>query len=238
MAVVAYSGNATEFAIGLIACSRHQSGGMYNPLSYSPNARHSPRMDLISAPNGGASADWMRDNIGSGSTRRDRGFRLQSEQWTGHTALFARIKGTAAWAEGWVPHHDLWSNVSSIVFKAEADGQWQDDLPMTHDPTCVSLEFITTELNAASFVKFCKERQMNFTKWSSTAYPKPEGACNCVWAAKIILTEFAQQNDLQDALSAMRKITDGSQGKLMNMILSGSWAADNTSVQPFIRSRL
>lgn len=47
MTVVAYSGNAGDNAIGLIACSRHQSA------SYLPWAQHKPRMDFINPVQGG-----------------------------------------------------------------------------------------------------------------------------------------------------------------------------------------
>ena len=54
MTVVSYSGNAGDNAIGLIACSRHQSG------SYMPWAQHRPKMDFINPVLGRPALDWMR----------------------------------------------------------------------------------------------------------------------------------------------------------------------------------
>ncbi len=216
MSVVSYNGNAAGHTIGLIACSRHQSG------SYLPGGQHKPKMDFINPVNGGPAVDWLRRNLGYESTRSDRNyFRFwDSEQWTGHTALFVRLHGQAAFARGWVPKPGLVSYAKSLLGGGEVDGEWQDDLPMIDDVTSVSLEYDVGELDALSLIDYWDRAKDQFSTYCFTV--QGPGRCNCVWAATTVLRDFASFYGLQPVAAGMQKVTDCAQGKLMNLIIGGS----------------
>jgi hypothetical protein len=216
MTVVSFSGDVSTQSIGLIACSRHQSG------SYLPGAQHKPKVDFIVPVNGGPAVDYLRKNLGYEATRYSRTYYKfwDSEQWTGHTALFARINGQAAFAQGWVPQASVSNYFTSLVMGGESPGEWQNDLPMIDDPTCISIEFPVDRLAAEGLVQYWAETARgNFTTYSyETLGP---GRCNCAWAAKTILSDYAAQAGLADIVSAMQKIASPTQGKLMGQIMGG-----------------
>jgi len=216
MTVVSYSGNAGDNAIGLIACSRHQSG------SYMPWAQHTPKMDFINPVQGGPALDWMRKNIGFEATRYSRTYLKfwDSEQWTGHTALFVRLGGQAAFAEGWVPQAGVKSYFTTLVQGGEAPGEWQNDLPMIEDPTCISLEFPVTQVQASGLVSYWRDVARGLFKTYSFEV-LGEGRCNCVWASSTVLRAYAEANGIGEVAAAMRKVTTPVQGKLMGQIMGG-----------------
>lgn len=221
MTVVSYSGNAATQAIGLIACSRHQSG------SYLPGSQHTPKMDFINPVNGGPAVDYLRQNLGYQSTRYSRTYFKfwNSEQWTGHTALFARVNGQAAFAQGWVPQASVGNYFKSLVLGGESPGEWQDDLTMIEDPTCVSVEFPVTQLLASGLVSYWMTTARTQFKTYSYEVLGPD-RCNCAWAAKTVLSTYAGENGLNEIVAAMAKITSPTQGKLMGQIMSGALLMD------------
>jgi hypothetical protein len=216
MTVTAYSGNSGECSIGLIACSRHQSG------SYMPWAQHRPKMDFVNPVDGGPAIDYLRRNLGYESTRSSRNyFRFwDSEQWTGHTALFARVSGQAAWARGWVPSPSLKNYAVSLLGGGAVPGEWQDDLPMIDDPTCISLEYPVRGTDPLKLMEYWDDVRNTFTTYCFRVLGP--GECNCAWAAVTVLRDFANRFGFADIAAGLRKVQVPAQGTLMNQIASGA----------------
>jgi hypothetical protein len=214
MTVIAYSGSATGNAIGLIACSRHQSSG------YLPGSQHRPRMDFVNPVNGGPAVDYLRREMGYESSRSARTYWQfwNSEQWTGHTAVFVRLRGQAAWARGWVPQPSL-LNYAGMLFGSEVPGHWQDDLAMIDDPTSISVEYDVSELTARSLIGYWESVRNQFTQYCFTV--QGPGRCNCVWAATTVLRDYANFKGLTQIAAGLQKVQDCAQGKLMNQIAGG-----------------
>lgn len=215
MTVVLNTGLASDFTIGIIACSRHQSG------SYMPWAQHRPRMDWCVAPNDGPAVDYVRNNLGYESTRYSRTYfkALQSEQWTGHTALFARVQGQAAFARGWVPQAGLRNYATSLLGGGEVPGVWQDDLQMIDDPTCISLEYSVKALDPLRLMEFWDDHKTDYTTYCfQTLGP---GRCNCAWSAVSMLRAFALQYNFNEIAVALQKVVVPAQGSLMSQVASG-----------------
>ena len=214
MAVVEYNGNPSGNTIGLIACSRHQTSG------FLPTSQHKPKMDFINPVRGGPAVDYLRRELGYESSRYSRTYFQfwKSEQWTGHTALFVRLRGQAAWARGWVPQPSL-INYGKMVFGSEIPGQWQDDLPMIDDPTAISLEYDVEELDCLSLLDYWDQAKDHFKMYCFTV--QGDGRCNCVWAATTVLRDFANFYGLAQIAAGLRKVQDCAQGKLMNQIAGG-----------------
>jgi hypothetical protein len=222
MTVVAYSGNTADHAIGLIACSRHQSG------SYMPGAQHRPKMDFVNPVNGGPAIDYLRRELGYESTRFSRNyFRFwDSEQWTGHTALFARVSGQAAWARGWVPKAGVKEYAVSLIGGGEVPGEWQDDLPMIDDPTSISLEYPVNALDPLKLMEYWDTRAATFTNYCFRVLGP--GRCNCAWAAVTVLKDFAMDHQFQDIYTALQKVTVPGQGPLLSQIAGGDLLVTGT----------
>jgi len=218
MSVVAFNGNVGAHTIGLIACSRHQSN------YWLPTSQHQPRMDFINPVNGGPSVDYLRRNLGYESSRFSRTYYQfwKSEQWTGHTALFVRMRGQASWARGWVPQPSL-TAYGWMIIGSEICGQWRDDLSMIDDPTCLSLEFDVPPLHCIRLMQYWTFVKKNFTNYCFSY--KGEGRCNCVRAATTVLLDFARKYGLSEVAAAMEKVKDSAQGKLMNQIAGGELLA-------------
>ena len=148
MTVAQFSGDISDFAVGLIATSKHQSGAW--------NMRHQPKMDWIMDPSasGGAAqqqvTQYLQNQIGFDSNRWQRG----SEQFTEHTALFVRLKGTAAWSKGWVPRPGVGTYFQALVMGGECVGMWRDDLDMINDPTCISVEFPVRRWHCSMLIEY------------------------------------------------------------------------------------
>jgi hypothetical protein len=216
MTVIAYSGNAGDHTIGLIACSRHQSG------NYFPWAQHKPRMDFVVAVNGGPAIDYLRRELGYEATRYSRTYFKfwESEQWTGHTALFMRRGGQAAFAQGWVPVKAVTNYAYALVAGGEVPGEWQDDLQMIDDTTCVSLEFPVTQGQADGLVDYWTDiARGNFNTYCYSVLG--QGRCNCVWASSTALRDYARRSGIPAIENAMAKITSPAQGRLMAQIMGG-----------------
>lgn len=217
MTVARFNGNIADFSIGLIATSKHQSGPW--------NMRHQPKMDWINDP---ANADpssrqklttYLQTQIGLDSNRWQRG----SVQFTGHTALFVRSKGTAAWAKGWVPKPGLETYVQALILGGECVGEWRDDLDMINDPTCVSVEFPATELLARMLISYFNSVKGHYTHYSFRV--GGAGHCNCVWAAVEVLKDFATEHGLGFA-QRLSKVQDPMQGHMMQLVLGGELLMD------------
>jgi len=206
MSVVEYNGNANGNTIGLIATSRHQAG-----WSYLPTSRHQPRMDFINPVKGGPSVDYLRRELGYESSRYSRTYFQfwKSEQWTGHTALFVRLRGQACWARGWVPQASMY-NYSWMIVGGEVCGMWRDDLSMIDDPTCISLEYDVDEMKCIQLIQYWNEVEENFTKYCFT--DQGGGRCNCVRASVAVLRDFATAHGLAPIAGAMQKVQDSAQG--------------------------
>ena len=192
MTVMQFNGNVGDFSIGLIATSKHQSGEW--------NMRHQPKMDWVSDPSQSSSESqgqltgYMQSQLGLDSNRWQRG----SVQFTGHTALFVRSKGNAAWSMGWV-------------------------LSMINDPTCVSVEFQVSQPlteGLISFFHFVKDR---YTHYSFSV--GASGHCNCVWAAVEVLRDYALLKGLGFA-QRLTKVQDPLQGHMMQKVLGGELLMD------------
>lgn len=220
MTVQAFSGDTADFTIGLIACSRHQSNSMM------PWAKHQPKLDFINPVQGGPAIQYLRDNLGYESTRYSRTyFRFwQSEQMTGHTALFVRIKGQAAWARGWVPAPSVSNYATALVGGGEVPGEWQDDLTMIDDPTCISLEYKVHLLKALQLITYWENNKATYTNYCFTV--QGPGRCNCVWAAVSMLRDFAGDRGLGEIAARLAKVVDPAQGKLMGQIAGGELLMD------------
>lgn len=215
MSVIEFSGNVGTHTIGLIACSRHQSTSM------APWAKHQPKMDFINPVNGGPAVDYLRRELGYESTRYARTyFRFwQSEQMTGHTALFARVKGQAAWARGWVPQPSASNWATALINGGEVPGEWQDDLAMINDPTCISLEYDVGALDPLRLMEYWDDKKTDFTHYAFTV--NGIGRCNCVWAAVTTLKAFAASCGKQQIAAGLKKVDGPGLGPLMGKILSG-----------------
>lgn len=219
MTVVLNSGSNADFSIGLIATSRHQSG------SYMPWAQHQPRMDWVVAPQGGPALDYIRNNLGYESTRYSRTYfnALSSEQWTGHTALFVRVQGQAAWARGWVPQAGVRNYAQSLIGGGEVAGEWQDDLQMIDDPTCISLEYTVRALDPLKLMEYYEDHKTDYTTYCfRTLGP---GRCNCAWGAVSMLRSFAVANGFNTINNALARVIVPTQGSLMNQIAGGELLA-------------
>jgi hypothetical protein len=100
MAYLEDTGKKQDFAVGLLAVSSHQ-GGM---LSW----HHSPSRKVSEQPNGFVVAPdqathlYLMNNLGDKAGRASRVPIL--DQFTGHTAIFIRIKGKIDFVRGFVPN--------------------------------------------------------------------------------------------------------------------------------------
>jgi hypothetical protein len=217
MTVMQFNGNVGDFSIGLIATSKHQSGEW--------NMRHQPKMDWVSDPSQSSSESqgqltgYMQSQLGLDSNRWQRG----SVQFTGHTALFVRSKGNAAWSMGWVPKPGPGNYFQALVMGSECVGEWRDDLSMINDPTCVSVEFPVSQPlteGLISFFHFVKDR---YTHYSFSV--GASGHCNCVWAAVEVLRDYALLKGLGFA-QRLTKVQDPLQGHMMQKVLGGELLMD------------
>lgn len=217
MTVAQFSGDISDFAVGLIATSKHQSGAW--------NVRHQPKMDWIMDPSasGGAAqqqvTQYLQSQIGFDSNRWQRG----SEQFTEHTALFVRLKGTAAWSKGWVPRPGVGTYFQALVMGGECVGMWRDDLDMINDPTCISVEFPVRRWHCSMLIDYFDSVKDRFTHYSFSV--GQQGHCNCVWAAVEVLRDFAIARGLGFA-ERLTKVQDPLQGRMMKMILGGALLTD------------
>ncbi|MEI6158883.1 MAG: hypothetical protein WCP77_03525 [Roseococcus sp.] len=178
-------------------------------------------MDFINPVNGGPAIDYLRRELGYGSTRYSRTyFRFwQSEQMTGHTALFVRVKGQAAWARGWVPKPTVSNYASALLGGGEVPGEWQDDLTMIDDPTCISLEYDVGDLDTLRLMEHWDKYKSNFTQYAFTV--NGSGRCNCVWAAITNLRNFASVFGKKNITSGLQRVDGPGQGPLMTKIAAG-----------------
>jgi hypothetical protein len=217
MTVARFSGDVSDFSIGLIATSKHQSGGW--------SMQHRPKMDWVNDPSDsdpGAQqklTTYLQSQIGLDSNRWQRG----SVQFTGHTALFARVKGTASWSKGWVPKPGVDTYVNALLMGSECAGEWRDDLDMINDPTCVSVEFPVAQQLTAMLVSYFQTVSGRYTHYSF--HVGGPGHCNCVWAAVEVLRDFAAEKGLPFA-PRLTKVQDPLQGHMMQMVLSGELLMD------------
>lgn len=236
MGVVLDSGRNAEYTIGLIACSRHQSG------SYMPWAPHKPKIDFevaLKLATRGPAMEYLRDQLGYGSTRWSRmptWNPIDSEQFTGHTAVMVRKAGKVDWASGWVPKFTPMNYLYSLLLGGSAPGEWQDDRGMIQDPTCISYEIIVKRPELCDeFLAYWEKVSRQFESYSFNV--RSSRGCNCVWAAVSILKEFASghQAQLPGVVEGLSKVTGPSQGQLMTLIQSGALLLYD---QPPLRARL
>ena len=217
MTVAQFSGDVAGTTIGLIATSKHQPDFW---------GQHQPRMDWITDPSNLTPTDqtslknYMGDQLGFGSSRFNRG----TPQFTGHTALFIRINGAANWARGWVPQPSIGNYLTALVMGGEVPGIWRDDLFMIGDPTCVSVEFDSNQIEAAALQNYFTNNGGNYTHYSFAV--GAAGHCNCVWAAVEILRGFAAANGRLALAQRLQKVQDPKQGHMMQMILGGELLVD------------
>ena len=120
---------------------------------------------------------------------------------------------------GWVPQPGVVSYAKSLLGGGEVAGQWQDDLQMIDDSTSISLEYPVKELDCLTFMDFWGMVNDKFTTYCFTVLGP--GRCNCAWAAVTVLRDFAVFYGLWEIEVGMRKVPDGTQGKLMNLMASG-----------------
>lgn len=223
MTVHANSGLRTENTIGLIACSKHQSG------SYMPWAPHRPRIDFEVALNEqtrGPATDYMKRELGYDSTRWSRlpSNPLNSEQFTGHTAVMVRRAGVMTWARGWVPQLGVANYVKTLLRGGAAPGEWQDDRGMIQDPTCVSYEIPVSDALCDHFLNHWRTESAKFVDYCFTV--QGPGRCNCVWAAVSVLKRFCEIHRVMlpgnvPAAQRLAGVTGPAQGELMRLIVSG-----------------
>lgn len=217
MTVSRFSGDVSDYSIGLIATSKHQSSGW--------RMQHQPKMDWVNDPSTsspdaqGKLTTYLQSQIGLDSNRWQRG----SAQFTGHTALFVREKGNATWSKGWVPQPGLDTYFQALVMGGECAGEWRDDLDMMNDPTCVSVEFPVAPLYTSMLITFFEAVKSRYTHYSFKV--GAPGHCNCVWAAVEVLKNFALVKGLGFA-HRLAKVQDPLQGHMMQMILSGELMTD------------
>jgi hypothetical protein len=212
MTVERNSSKANEFSIGLIACSRHQSG------SYLPWAQHRPNINFASEVVD-TSTDYLVENLGYGERRDARVYYRfwDSEQWTGHTALLARRKGIAVWATGWVPKKEVLATLKAMI-GATVPGEWQNDLPMLDDPTSISLEFPVAPEIINDFIRFWKTQSAGIANYCFEGHAGQDA--NCAWSAVTILRDFLDAN-LGHVAHGLAKVTSPRQGTLMGQIAGG-----------------
>jgi hypothetical protein len=111
------------------------------------------------------------------------------------------------------------NDLSALVMGGEVPGMWRDDLFMIADPTCVSVEFDSNQIEAAALQQYFTNNSGTYTHYSFAV--GAAGHCNCVWAAVEILRGFAAANGRLALAQRLQKVQDPTQGHVMQMILGG-----------------
>jgi hypothetical protein len=195
-----------------------------------PWAPHKPRLDFEVALNDqtrGPATDYLQRELGYESSRWSRlpsWNPLDSEQFTGHTAVMVRRRGVVSWARGWVPQFSMKNYIQSLLLGGASPGEWQDDQGMINDPTCISYEVAVSDQLCDQFVNYWQTVSVEFQQYCFTVLGPRQ--CNCVWAAVSVLKEFATINTIMlpgnvPVSRCLAKVTGPAQGQLMNLMASG-----------------
>lgn len=141
------------------------------------------------------------------------------EQFTGHTAVMARVAGRVEFVRGLVP------NVSGYLwafFGQGGGGHWQNDLAMLSDPTCVSFEVPVPEAEARAFPLW-----FNNASSAINVYALRNGnahsSFNCVLGAVTVMVNYLVESgsDQSAYVQQLLKVQDSLQGHVMRDITSG-----------------
>lgn len=203
MTVVANNGNPNDHSVGLVAVSRHQ-GWMW----------HTPDIPLQAAPDQGFGA-WLGANLGVGAARWQRG----PQQFTGHTAVLARVGGVVTFVRGFVPNR--LGIPGALLFGAGVGGHWQDDAGMLADPTAVSFEVPVTQPQAGGFQAWFLGRAAAFTTYSLRGGNALD-TFNCVLAAVTTLVNYLLDlGGCEPYVQQLMAVNTSGQGAFMRLMYGG-----------------
>ncbi len=205
MTVVQNSGRQSDNSIGLIAISKHQGLFRHNPtINFEPGA-------------GGAAVLPL---LGVGATRLQRTPLI--EQLTGHTAIISRVNGQIHFARGFVPNGIIGS-LRAVIFGNNVNGQWQNDIGMIRDPTCISYEIPVTWEQADGFEQWFT---INCIRLDRYQLRRSDGfdSFNCVIAAVTFLIDYLlrlDEGDYHGYVEQLVNIAGPGQGPLIRSIMGG-----------------
>ena len=212
-----YSGNPSDFTIGIAAASRHQED---------ESGRHAPRLAFEVPPADEFFTGYLAEAIGYGSTREERTFPSRSYHFYGHTGVFVRVEGMVRYVYGFSPRLDEFLAVpQGDRMTTTFGGMWKEDDALLRDPASVSIEFNVRPRDAYHFnVWFC-QNSCRINRYSMTQGDW-DTSFNCLMAAITIVKIFLDacgEIEYLDYIQRLERFNDFSQGRLIRMILDGSF---------------